>query len=275
MPDTSFNIDSPASAHRFESLLNDCYVYFRLKSESKTPVIPVGLLATVYTLASTGRTDRRLLWTVIDFELTYLSMMRDVHGAANVWAGRFSPARSKPASVLDDFSAFAGKLDVLHNMTSFAIRCRAFWDKAMGILFLLYDDSKYEAFARSSSRKRFFRKRAADWPPLSPQLLNALSDVDVAVLAAQPGLPDLAITPRSVPSVDSIPPFHEHLVQVIDTLDTVRTAEAHGAGMLRKWSLAMLPLHESKDAWLINHWNIATGFTHGLRRTLLDLVEPA
>ena len=49
------------------------------------------------------------------------------------------------------------------------------------------------------------------------------------------------------------------------------TAEAHGAGTLRKWSFAMLPLHESKDAWLINHWNIATGFTHALRRTLLEI----
>ena len=275
MPDTTFDIDSPAAARRFQSLLNRCYTHFRLKSENEAPAIPVGLLTAVYTLASTGRADRRLLWAVIDFELTYLSMMRDVHGAANVWTGRFSPARSKPASVLDDFSAFAGKLDILHNMTTFAIRCRAFWDKAMGILFLLYDDTKYEAFARSSSRKRFFRKCAANWPPISSHLLHALNDVDVADLAAQPGLPDLAITPLSLPSADSIPPFHEHLVQIIDTLDTVRTAEAHGAGTLRKSSLAMLPLHESKDAWLINHWNIATGFTHRLRRTLLDAAETA
>ena len=63
------------------------------------------------------------------------------------------------------------------------------------------------------------------------------------------------------------------LMQIIDTLDTVRTAEAHGTGTLRKSSLSMFPLHESKDAWLINHWNIATGFTHRLRRTLLDLAE--
>ncbi len=90
-------------------------------------------------------------------------------------------------------------------------------------------------------------------------------------LADQPGLPDLAITPPSRPTADSIPPFHEHLVQIIDTLDTVRTSEAHGTGMLRKSSLSMFPLHESKDAWLINHWNIANGFTHRLRRTLLDL----
>lgn len=273
MPATTFDIDSRSAAVRFQSLLNDYHAYVRGSRDGATVGIPAGLFGTVYTLARAGRINRRMLWAVIDFELTYLSMMRDVDGAVNVWVGRFNPARPKPASVLEDFSAFAGKLDILHNMTSFALRCRAFWDKAMGILFLIYDDSNYEAFAGSSSRKRFFRKRATDWPPLSPHVLESLNRVDVGDLVAQPGLPDLALRPPSLPSSASIPPFHEHLVQIVDTLDTVRTAEAHGAGTLRKWSLAMLPLHESKDAWLVNHWNIATGFTHALRRALLDLPE--
>ena len=144
----------------------------------------------------------------------------------------------------------------------------------MGILFLLYDESGYQAFAGSARRKRFFTRRAATWSSISPHLTRSLDDVDVADLSAQPGLPDLAITPRLRPPSSSIPPFVEHLAQIIDTLDEVRTAEAHGAGTLRRWSFAMLELHESKDAWLINHWNIATGFTHALRRTLLDLAEP-
>ena len=272
MPDTTFDIDSPAAARRFQSLLNDYYVRSGLTEAPSA--VPADLFATVYTLARTRRQDSGLLWAVIDFELTYLSMMRDVHGAADVWSGRFSPASPKPASVLDNSHAFAGKLDVLYNMTSFALRCRAFWDKTMGIMFLLYDASNYQAFARSASRKRFFQKHATSWPSLSAHLLKSLDDVDVVSLAAQPGLPDLAISPPHRPRVASNPPFHEHLRQVIDTLDTVRTAEAHGAGTLRKWSFAMLPLHESKDAWLINHWNIATGFTHALRRTLLDLAKP-
>ena len=71
-------------------------------------------------------------------------------------------------------------------------------------------------------------------------------------------------------SQQSVSPFPEHLARIIDTLDEVRTAEVHGTGILRKWSLAMLPLHESKDAWLINHWNIANSFMHALRRELLE-----
>ena len=90
MPDTTFDIDSPAAAHQFQSLLNDCYVYFRLQNESAGPAIPTGLLAQVFKAASSGRADRRLLWAAIGFELTYLFMMRDVHGARDVWARRFS-----------------------------------------------------------------------------------------------------------------------------------------------------------------------------------------
>ena len=270
----TFYIDSAAAARRFQSLLNAYYVRSRLTEDPHA--VPADLFATVYEFARTHRQDGRLLWAVIDLELTYLSMMRDVHGAAGVWNVRFNPASPKPASVLDDPYAFAGKLDILHNMTSFALRCRAFWDKAMGILFLLYDNSSYEAFTQSSRRKRFFNKRASSWPSLSSHLLKSLDKVDVVDLATQPGLPDRAISPPYSPRVASNPPFHEHLTQIIDTLDNkVRTAESHGAGTLRKWSFAMLPLHESKDAWLFNHWNIATGFTHALHRTLLDLDEPA
>ena len=272
MTEATFDIDSLAAAQRFQEMLNDYYVRRRLTNA--LGAVTADLFASVYTFERRHREDRRLLWAVIDFELTYLSMMREVHGAADVWVGRFGPESVKPASVLDDFSAFAEKIDVLHNMTSFALRCRAFWDKAMGILFLLYDESSYQAFAGSARRKRFFTRQAATWSSISPHLVRSLDKVDVAELAAQPGLPDIALTPRRIPAAGSVPPFVEHLGQIIDSLDEVRTAEAHGPGTLRKWSFAMLELHESKDAWLVNHWNIAVGFAHALRRTLLDLAEP-
>ena len=272
MPESTFEIDSPEAARRFQSFLNQYYVFKRRK-EAHDPV-PGDLLANVYILTQTDRANSRLFSAVIDFELTYLSMMFDIHGAVDVWVTRFGPAQAKPASVLDDFPSFAGKLEILYNMSSFALRCRAFWDKAMGILFLIYDDANYQKFAKSTSRKGFFRKRAATWPPLSPYILESLKDVDVVDLTAQAGLPDLALTPQRRPRCDSDQPFHDHQSSIVDTLDTVRTAEAHGAGTLRKWSFSMLPLHESKDAWLINHWNIANRFTHALRRTLLDIAKP-
>ena len=173
---------------------------------------------------------------------------------------------------MDDAHVFAAKFDILHTSIGFAVRCRAFWDKAIGILFLLYDDTRYDSFVKAKSRRKFFRKRAVQWPPISDHIANALKKVDVDELASLPGAPDYATKPPFQGSPDSAPPFHEHLLQIVDTLDEVRTAEVHGAGILRKWSLAMLPLDESKDAWLINYWNIANRFIRALRHALLDLV---
>ena len=76
----TFDIDSPAVARRFQSLLNAYYVSSRLSEEPSA--VPADLFATVYTLSRTGRQDRRLLWAVIDFELTYRVGIR--HGDNNL-----------------------------------------------------------------------------------------------------------------------------------------------------------------------------------------------
>ena len=266
----TFQIGSITDAVRFQKQLND---YCRRKFGERSDSLPRSFLWKLYVYNRTERSDGRLFAAILDLELTYLSMRRDVHDAAGIWNLQFAPPKTLPESIFDDADAFAAKLDILHAMGGLAVRCRAFWDKAMGILFLLYDESSYEMFSKADSRKAAFRKRAAGWPPLSTHLLDALGKVDVDDLAALSGLPDYAIEPPSRPPGGLVTPFHEHLVRIVDTLDKVRTAEVHGTGTLRKWSLAMLPLHESKDAWLVNHWNIANGFMQALRLTFLDHVE--
>ena len=68
MADPTFDIDSPETVRRFQSLLNDFYVRRRLTND--LGAVPADLLMTVYTFERTHRADRRLLWAVIDFELT-------------------------------------------------------------------------------------------------------------------------------------------------------------------------------------------------------------
>ena len=65
-------------------------------------------------------------------------------------------------------------------------------------------------------------------------------------------------------------PFIETFLELIENLDIIRTAEAHGTGMLRKWSLSTLPLEKTRDFGLINHWNMANDFMKALQKTLLD-----
>ena len=51
----TFDIDSPAVARRFQSLLNAYYVSSRLSEEPSA--VPADLFATVYTLSRTGRQE--------------------------------------------------------------------------------------------------------------------------------------------------------------------------------------------------------------------------
>ena len=197
----------------------------------------------------------RLFGAVYDLEITFLFMERDIGPAGGIHNLQFAPGRRHESSVplLDD-AAFAGKMDTLHGLTSFALRCRAFWDKVMGVLFLLCEPARYEGFAKASRRKRFFAKNAAEWPDPPPHLLRFLEDPNFRALDPNPRFPHI-------------------LERVMEHLDGIRTAEAHGTGTLRKTTLGTVPLGESGHAELLAHYNIALGTMKALRRTLEDLAR--
>lgn len=69
--------------------------------------------------------------------------------------------------------------------------------------------------------------------------------------------------------------FPDNLLGIIDNLNQIRTAEAHGTGTLRKWVLAQLSPGESKEAWLIVNFNASVYFMNALRETLRDLARSA
>ena len=197
----------------------------------------------------------RLFVAVYDLEITFLFMEIDIGSAAGVHNLQFAPGRPYADSVpLFDDAAFAGKMDTLEHLTAFTLRCRAFWDKAMGVLFLLCEPTKYEGFAKAKSRKRFFAKHAASWSDPPPHILRFLEDPNFRGLDPKPRFPQI-------------------LEQVMEHLDTIRTAEGHGMGTLRKSTLGTLPIGESGHASLLAHWNIALGTMRALRRTVGDLVR--
>ena len=197
----------------------------------------------------------RLFVAAYDLEITFLFMEIDICAVAGVHNLQFAPGRPYAGSVpLFDDAAFAGKMDTLEHLSGFALRCRAFWDKVMGVLFLLCDRANYENFAAASSRKRFFAKHAANWPDPPPHLLQFLKDPNFR-------------------GFDSNLRFPQILKRVMEHLDAIRTAEAHGTGTLRKSTLGTLPIVESDHVSLVAHWNIALGTMRALRRTLEDLAR--
>ena len=202
-----------------------------------------------------GEGDNRLFVAVYDLEITFLFMEIDICSVAGVHNLQFAPGRPYEDSVpLFDDTAFAGKMDELEHLTAFVLRCRAFWDKVMGVLFLLCDPAKYEAFAKNSSRKHFFAKHAADWPDPPSHLIRFLEEPDFRGL-------------------DPNPQFPQILERVMENLDAIRTAEAHGTGTLRKSTLGTLPIIESDRATLVAHYNITLGTMKALHRTLEGLAH--
>ena len=93
------------------------------------------------------RGNNRLLAAVYDLELTFLFMAIDTGQTAGIHNLKFAPGRPHEDAIplLDD-AAFAGKMDTLMHLTAFALRCRAFWDKVLGVLFLLCDPANYDRF---------------------------------------------------------------------------------------------------------------------------------
>ena len=263
---TTFNIRSLKEARRLETLLNQ-YASQRIGGGGYT--CTKNYLMTLYSYCQNHCADGRLFSAVIDLEFTYLFMRRDVNTSARIWNERFSPKHPQVDSILNDFHSFSGKMDILYSLNSFAFRCRAFWDKYLGILILLYDEEKYDQYSKGQSRKRAFKRIASAWTELSPHIRTCLSKT-VYDLRSQSETKTTLATELSGQAIPFPSPFIEILLDLIDRLDLVRTAEAHGTGMLRKWSLSTLPLEKTQDFGLINHWNIANGFMGALHKALLD-----
>ena len=267
MADKTFHIQSLEEAQKFSIFLDKYYA--RRCGNGSTGIIPDQYISTFYSYCQTHCANGQLFNAVVDLELTYLFMKRDCDSSAGIWNQWFSPDKPQVETVLKDLNKFSGKMDILYHFTSFSLRCRAFWDKYMGTLILLYDAKNYDRYFKARSRKNAFIKIAQQWDVFSPHIQKCLAKVlhDQRIHA---GLRDKTTELLKDYSIPFPYPFLSTMPALIEALDNIRTAEAHGTGMLRKWSLAMFPLDKSRDFGLINHWNIANSFMHSLRRTILD-----
>lgn len=215
-----------------------------------------------------NRINGKLLNAYIDLELTYLFMMKDVHLAGGTHNQLHSAGKTESGSVLQDFELFSGKMEILNALSALSFRVRAFWDKYMGILFLLYEWSKYEKFVRAKSRKKYFVNNAEDWPEISLHFRKCLTNVVRTWLIHS----EQREAAREIDKLNFIVDFPDPFLKIMGDLivmtDAIRTAEAHGTGILRKWSLANVPIDRSRDFSLINHWNVVNEFMHALRATI-------
>ena len=216
------------------------------------------------------RINGKLLNAYVDLELTYLFMMKDSIFAAGTHNRLHDTGKIELGSVLDDFELFAGKMNILYSLSAFSFRIRAFWDKYMGVLFLLYKSQKYEEYIKSKSRKKFFIQHAQEWPTISVHLRKCLTNI-VRKRLVHLGQKETAKIIDDEKLFVSFPkPFLSVMGKIVEMVDVIRTPEAHGAGFLRKWTLANLPIDRSRDFALINHWNNGNEFMQALRTTFAE-----
>ena len=221
--------------------------------------------------STSDRINGKLLNAYIDLELTYLFMMKDSLKAGSIQNRLHDTGKTELGSVLEDFDLFSGKMDILYSLSAFSFRARAFWDKYMGVLILLYEDQKYEKFIKAGSRKTFFVRNAQEWPEISIHLRKCLTNIVRTWLihsGQRVAVKEIANEKLVIPFPD---PFLGILGEIIAMVDAVRTPEAHGAGFLRKWTLANLPLDRSRDFGLMNDWNVSNEFMQALRRMIAEL----
>ena len=173
-------------------------------------------------------------------------------------------------SVLDDFDLFAGKMNILYSLSAFSFRIRAFWDKYMGVLFLLYESQKYEKYIKSKSRKKFFIQHVHEWPEISIHLRKCLTNIVRTRLVHLGQAETVKKIDDEKLCVPFPKPFLREMGKIVEMVDVIRTPEAHGAGFLRKWTLANLPIDRSRDFSLINHWNNGNEFMQALRSTIAE-----
>ena len=125
-------------------------------------------------------------------------------------------------------------------------------------------------YIKTRSRKQFFMRRARGWPEIPVHLRKCLTNIVRTWLihsGQRKAVRDIDNWKLCIPFPD---PFLEILGEIIAMVDAVRTAEAHGAGFLRKWTLANLPIDKSRDFALMNHWNMGNEFMHALRATIAE-----
>lgn len=147
--------------------------------------------------------EARLLVSLFDIQLSRTFLNEDLNIISDVLNRDICERRSSEQSILADLNFFAERVDLHRACTNFVLRYRALWDKVMGVLILLLCPNEYDKFCKASSRLKAFGKIMRS--------TSALSEDECIKIKK-------CITGFS---------------------DRFRTAEAHGSGVLRKWSFVV------------------------------------
>lgn len=174
----------------------------------------------------------KLFSAILDVFINFLLLYCDIQMVGAVWNANFSKGKLEGGTILDLESKFFGKMDVHRFNSSFVLRYRALWDKLMGLVIMIEAPGRYEKYFSARSRKTAFAKIAVKE--------KIMSEEDAASMFS--------------------------LLNEFD--NEFRTAEAHGTGVLRKWTLSMASMDENPSFKLIGYWNVINRFMIDIGKVL-------
>lgn len=181
-------------------------------------------LTSVYDALQEREDGGKVFTAILDIQINFMLLYCDSHSVGATWNQLFSKGKFEGGSVLDNPVKFFGKMDIHRFNTSYILRYRALWDKLMGFLILLFVPNEYDRFCKSKSKKKSFKKIAHGVPQLTDEFVLSL----------------------------------ENMLQKFD--NEFRTAEAHGTGVLRKYSFTMESMHQNPQIELVGYWNMLNDF---------------
>lgn len=203
--------------------LEEVREFDRLLDEYALRVVRTGSscfsLAEVYKYFDGDSKQSKVLYVFLDVKINFILLHHDMCEFCYLLNKILAVTGAEMQSdVLRQPEFFNLKMETHRNLSSYILRYRALWDKIMGALVILHDEKKYEKFQSARSKRKYFSNFCESSTTLSnmgPVIVSVISDFD----------------------------------------RFFRTAEAHGAGVLRKYSFLVEAPNKNPQIELVRFWN--------------------
>ncbi len=222
----SFKLNNKQEALIFDELLDK---YLRVSTEKHH--ISLGR---IWDTLESNPKGGQLFTAFLDLRINLVLLEMDISTICGI-LNREPEGITLPDSLaLSDVKLFFNSMELHRANNAFVLRCRAIWDKILGVIVLIVAPENYEKFQKGDSRQKMFQ--------------------GIAKLTRKISLE-----------------FCEHILQVItDFDDQYRTPEAHGMGKIRKWTFAAVRGDDSPQVGIIDAWNELNHVVLCLPRLLVD-----
>lgn len=231
-----FKLSSREEVIKFEELLHQ---YEIEQAHFCLPHLP---LIKAYNYSQKREDGGKVFASFLDIKINF-SMLWLEHQTMFTSRNKFTAEENlKGFSILDSNLDFSARIDFHRACSSFILRYRALWDKIMGFLVLTFIPQKYKDYEDAKSRKRAFKN-------IVKTLIESDSEMHKVLNA-----------------------FAEEIIPNLEKFDNVyRNPEAHGTGVLRKWSFSNLSFQDDPSFDLIlGYWNFLNQTMSNIGKIFVD-----